>query len=66
LRKELYWEFKGNRIIEDSKSSASYALSECIGAQGKKIEQLNVLWKGKLCQVGIELVCRQAWEKRTL
>jgi hypothetical protein len=41
-------------------------LSKCIGAQGKKTEQLNVLWKGKLCQVGIELVCIQAQKRKEL
>jgi hypothetical protein len=33
LRKELCCEFRRNRIIEDSESSARWALSKCIGAQ---------------------------------
>jgi hypothetical protein len=56
LRKELCCDFKRSRITEDSKSSVRWALSKCIGAQEDKIVEHSV--KGKLCQVGIETVCR--------
>jgi hypothetical protein len=43
-----------------------WALSECIGAQEKEDRTVGSSVKKILCQVGIELVCRQAQEKRTL
>jgi hypothetical protein len=43
-KEELCCEFrKKNRITEDSESSARWALSECIGAQEKETELLEVL-----------------------
>jgi hypothetical protein len=36
IEEELCCEFKRNRITEDSKISAKWALSECIGAQEEK------------------------------
>jgi hypothetical protein len=61
---ELYCEFKGSRLNEDSESYARRESSKCIGAQEDKIFECFV--KGKLCQVGIETVCRKAQEKRNL
>jgi hypothetical protein len=45
LRKNSVVSSEEDRITEDSESSARWALSKCIGAQEKKTELLNVLWR---------------------
>jgi hypothetical protein len=59
---------KKNRITEDSESSARWALSRCIGAQEKKTELLNVLWKRRNSARRASSQCadRHRREKRTL
>jgi hypothetical protein len=53
------------RIVEDSKSSARRALSECIVAHEKNPELLNVL-RRRYSTRRVEKVCKQAQEDREL
>jgi hypothetical protein len=55
-----------NRITEDSEISSKWASSECIGAQEKEIELLNVLGKDTLLRGNRDSVKIGIGEKRTL
>jgi hypothetical protein len=57
-KKELCWEFRRDRITEDSVRALPGALSNCKGVHRRNPELLNILWEKILRQEGVEKVCR--------